>query len=117
MSGPEETSESEAFASDVPLTEIFGSHPKTKILAALLGEPADPVTHFSINEMSRISGVDPDTVEECIDTLLSHDILVETDDLDGENTYKLHDESDVVDDMRRLYDTLFEVVPGSDTDR
>lgn len=116
MGDPDEIDEPESFASNVPLTEVFGSHPKTKMLAALLGETADPVTHFTINEISRISGVDPDSVGEYIDELQSYGIIVETDDLDDEETYKLNEESSTVGNLRRLYDDLFEEVPGQDTD-
>lgn len=113
MSDPEELDDTEAFASNVPLTDVFGSHPKTKIIATLLAEPADPATHFTVNEISRISGIDPDVIREYIDELLAYGIVVETDDLDDEKTYKLNEESDIVADIRQLYSDLSEEFPES----
>lgn len=117
MPDPEEATDSEAFVSNVPLTDVFGSHPKTEILAALLAEAPDPTTHFTINEVKRISGVETETVEEHIDDLISYEIVIETDDLADEetNTYKLNEESPVVSDIRQLYTDLFEAIPESDT--
>lgn len=116
MADPDEMNEPESFASNVPLTEVFGSHPKTKTLAALLSETTDPVTHFSVNEISRISGVDPESVEESISDLQSYGLVVETDDLDDEETYRLNEESSAIGDLRRLYNDLFEEIPGKETD-
>ncbi|MDL5360491.1 hypothetical protein [Halalkalicoccus sp. NIPERK01] len=115
MADSTDPDDSEAFASDVPLTDVFGSHPKTKLIAALLTETADPVTPFTVNEISRISGVDPEMVEEHVEDLLAYGIVVETDDLDGEDTYQLDEESDAVDDIRRLYDDLSGERPASNT--
>lgn len=117
MSDREETTDTEAFASNVPLTDVFGSHPKTAILAALLAEEPDPTTHFTVNEIRRISGVEAETVEEHVDDLLAYGIVVETDDLNDEETetYKLDEENDVVADIRQLYTDLFKAVPKSDT--
>lgn len=113
MTDSTDPDDSEAFASNVPLTDVFGPHPKTKIIAALLTETADPVVHFTVNEISRISGVDPERVEEHVDDLLAYGIVVETDGLDGEDTYQLDEKSDAVDDIRRLCDDLSGEGPAS----
>lgn len=114
MADPKESNDSEAFASNVPLTDVFGSHPKTAIIAALLAEPGDPATHFTANEISRISGVDPDVVREHVEDVLVYGIVVETDDLDDEATYKLDDGSDAVAAIRQLSNELSEEMPESD---
>lgn len=117
MTDSEEPNDAQAFASDVPLTDVFGSHPKTRILATLLGETTDPVTHFTVNEIARISGADHETIEDHIVDLLAYGVVVETDDLEDQRTYTLNEERDVVEDLRRLHTDLFEAIPESSSDR
>lgn len=109
-------SDSEAFVSNVPLTDVFGPHPKTKIIVALLTETVDPVTHFTVNEISRIAGVDSDAVEDYVGDLLAYDIVIETDDLDNETTYRLNEKSGAVDDIKRLSENLSGEMGASNTD-
>ena len=115
MTDTEEPNDAEAFASEIPLTDVFGTHPKTMIIATFLGETTDPITSFSVNEITRISGVDHETVEEHLTEIRAYGIIVETDEPEGERAYKLNEESDAVEDLRRLSDDLFEEVPESNT--
>lgn len=115
MTNTEESDDPAAFVLNVPLTDIFGIHPKTRILAALLSEEPDPTTHFTVNEIKRIAGVDVETVKEHLTEFLAYGIVVQTDHLDEKTkTYKLDEESDVVANIRQLYNDLFEAVPETD---
>lgn len=108
MADPNEPDDPEAFAMDVPLTDVFGSHPKTLLISALLAEPSDPTTHFTVNELARITGLEESTVETHADELASVGVITETDDLEETKTYVLAEGTDIVDAIRRLSDELFE---------
>lgn len=103
----------ESFASNLPLTAVFGTHPKTRLVGALLTRDAEPQTAFSGNELSRITGVEVEAVERHVEDLLELGIVVDTDELD-EGTYELDEGSDVVADLRRLNDRLSERVSRAD---
>ncbi|NKE37999.1 hypothetical protein GWG54_19830 [Natronococcus sp. JC468] len=90
------------------MTDVFGTHPKTKIIGALLTEAEDPVTHFSANEIGRIAGVDADSVEDHVADLVAYGLVVETDELEDRATYKLDEDGQIVDDIRRLSEHLLE---------
>ena len=109
MSDPENPDDPEAFATDVPVTKLFGTHPKAEIVGVLLSATENPSTDFTLNEISRIAGLDEATVEENVRELVAYDVVVETDELE-EPTYELNDETDVVDDLRRLNQQLAEHV-------
>lgn len=103
----------EAFVSNFPLTAVFGTHPKTRIVGALLTENEEPSTDFSASELSRIAGVDEGTVEEHVADLRELGVVVDTDEL-AEGTYRLAEGSDVVADVRRLNDRLAERIFRAD---
>lgn len=105
-SGPGE--EAEAFAESLPLTAVFGTHPKTEIIGVLLTADADPPTHFSINEIERIAGLDTESVEKHVRDLQELGIVVETDELDQAATFTLDESSDIVARIRQLAADLFE---------
>lgn len=109
MSDPDEPIDPEAFAMKVPLTSVFGTHPKTLLVSALLTESPDPETNFSVNELSRISGLDADTVREQVTELQATGIVLETDELKDEPAYKLDDDMAAVDTIETLSDQLFEL--------
>lgn len=103
----------EAFDYNLPLTALFGDHPKTEILAAMLTGDDHPPTAFSANEVSRIAGLEEASVEEHVADLLDLGIVVRADGM-AEGEYELADDSHVVDDVRRLNDDLAEVVFSAD---
>jgi DNA-binding transcriptional ArsR family regulator len=111
MSDSGNADDPEAFTDDLPLTDVFGDHPKTRIISALLSESQDPTTDFSVSEITRIAGVDSNAVAEHVDDLRSYGVIIETDELDDEATYRLDDERAVVADIRQLYEDLFEEMP------
>ena len=103
----------ESLVSNLPLTRLFGTHPKARIVGAMLTGDGEPPTAFSANELSRIAGLEEATVEEHVEDLLALGVVVEADEMaDGE--YELDEGSDVVDDVRRLNDGLGEVVFRTD---
>jgi DNA-binding transcriptional ArsR family regulator len=105
------TDHPEAFTHDLPLTVVFGAHPRTRIISALLSESEDPTTDFTVSEITRISGVVDDAVTEHLDDLRTFGLVVETDELEDQPTYRLDDERAVVADIRQLYSDLFEEMP------
>lgn len=113
MADPGRSDEPEAFVSNLPLTAVFGTHPKTRIVGALLTENADPPTAFSSNEVARISGLDEEAVEEHVGDLLEIGVVVETDEIE-EGAYVLDDERDVIASIRRLNDELAGLVFPAD---
>lgn len=102
-----------AFDDDLPLTRMFGDHPRTAIAAAMLTGDDDPPTAFSANELSRITGLQERVVEEQVADLVELGIVAEADEMAG-GEYELAGDSDVVEDVRRLNDDLAEVVYGID---
>lgn len=94
---------------NLPLTALFGTHPKTLIVGAMSTEDADPPTAFSANELSRIAGLEEATVEEHVRDLQGIGVVVEADELE-DPTYELDEGSDVVADVRRLNEDLAELV-------
>ncbi|WP_394740699.1 hypothetical protein [Natronococcus roseus] len=98
----------ESIVTNIPLTDVFGAHPKTKIIGPLLTEEEDLATRFSVNEIGRIAGVDTESVEDHVADLVAYGLLIETDELEDRVTYKLDEDGEIVDDIRRLSDALFE---------
>lgn len=111
MSDPDPNSpdDAEAFVTDLPVTKLFGTHPKSAVIGVLLSESEDPTTAFSVNEITRIAGLDETTVERTVRELVEYDVVVETDELE-EPTYRLDETTDIADDLRRLNDDLSEHV-------
>lgn len=112
MSDQNGPADSEAFATTVPLTDVFGSHPKTLLVSALLTESPEPETHFSVNELARISGLSDESVREHVEDLQVVGIVRETDELDDQQTYKLEDRQDVVETIRTLESELYGMIDG-----
>lgn len=110
MADRNEPTASESFATNVPLTDVFGTHPKTLLVSALLAQPpeSDPATHFTVNELSRITGLEESTVEAHVEDLESIGVVTKTDELEDATTYVLDEQTDVVDAIRRLANVRFE---------
>ena len=105
-SGPPDDPES--LVSNLPLTRLFGAHPKTRIVGAMLTGDDEPPTAFSASELSRIAGLEEATVEEHVADLLDLGVAVRADEM-AEGEYELDGGSDVVADVRRLNDDLAEL--------
>ena len=99
----------ESLVSNLPLTRLFGTHPKARIVGAMLTGDGEPPTAFSANELSRIAGLEGATVEEHVADLVELGVVVRADEM-AEEEYELADGSDVVAATRRLNDALGEVV-------
>lgn len=108
MADRNEPTDPESFATDIPLTDVFGTHPKTLLVSALLAESEDPTTHFTITELARITGLEESTVETHVAELEATGIVAETDELEDAKTYVFAEGTDAVNTIRRLRDKLFE---------
>jgi predicted transcriptional regulator len=107
MSDEGEYNSPEAFVEDVPLTKIFGLHPKTQILAAMLSDRDDELAAFTTREVSRITGLDEGEFSKHLDELLEYGLVTETtDDMPETGTYQLSHENQAVDALIELNETL-----------
>ena len=109
MADPGPSDDPESLVSNLPLTAMFGTHPKTRLLGAMLTGEGNPPTAFSANELSRIAGLEEGTVEEHVADLVELGVVVGADEM-AEGEYELAEGSDVVAATRRLNDALGEVV-------
>lgn len=98
----------EPFSESLPFTEVFGEHPKTKILGAMLNESDTSLTNFSVNEITRITGVDRETFDEHIDDLLDYEIVVEAGEMDDSTMYDLNDGHAIVEDLLEINSDLID---------
>ena len=108
MADPNEPIDSESFATEMPLTDVFGDHPKTLLVGALLTESPEPTTHFSVNELARITGLEESTVESHVADLAETDVVDETDELEETPTYVLDEETAVGEAIRRIHDERYD---------
>jgi DNA-binding transcriptional ArsR family regulator len=107
MSDEGEYNSPEAFVEGVPLTKVFGLHPKTQILAAMLSERDDELAAFTTREVSRITGLDERELSKHLDEFLEYGLVTETtDDMPETETYKLCHEHQAVDTLIELNETL-----------
>lgn len=98
----------EPFAEGLPFTDVFGQHPKTKILGAMLNESDSSLTNFSANEITRITGIDRETFDEHIDDLLAYEIVVEAGEMNDSTMYDLNDGHTIVDDLMEINSDLID---------
>ena len=108
MADPNEPTDPESFATEMPLTDVFGNHPKTLLLGALLTESPEPATHFSVSELARITGLEESTAESHVADLAETDLVVETDELEETPTYVLDEDTAVGEAIRRVHDELYD---------
>ena len=85
MPETEETG-SETFAEDTALVDLFGNHPKTKILVSLLSEQQDT----NITHLADLAGIHRSTVYEHIDDLLKIGVVEQTREVGGSPMYQIN---------------------------
>lgn len=94
------------YAEDTPLTEIFGNHRETKIVAALLSEKRQAITS---QEVARLAGVRKKTADEHLKNLKRLDIVEIHCQSCEDEKYKLDIDDDTVKDLwdieRRILQT------------
>ena len=92
-------SETEPYADDTPLTHLFGSGARVKIVAALLGEEE---TDLNVSDIARLAGVARSTVYDHIDELRELGIVEHTRNVGDSPMYRFDAESNVGEYVARL---------------
>jgi len=82
----EEETGSEVFAEDTSLVDLFGNHPKTKILVSLLSERQDT----NITHLAKLAGIHRSTVYEHIDDLLEIGVVEKSREVNGSPMYQIN---------------------------
>lgn len=94
-----------SYAEEVAFTDLFGDHPKTKILAVLLGESRD----VNITRIAEMGGMSRSTVYEYVDDLLDLGVIEQTRKVGGSPLYQINRDSDVAKKLAQLEWDLVEV--------
>lgn len=107
------TDDGEGFVENVPLTRVFGFHPRARIVAAMLTDPGDGLEAFTQNELRRIAGLDEAECSEALDALREAGIVERTDGdaLDGPG-YRLPPDRPPTDAVFELNERLTEHFEG-----
>lgn len=87
-----------SFAEDSALTSLFGTHPKTKILAALLSESRD----VNVTRIAELAGVSRSTVYDHLDDLEELRVVEQTRTVGGSPLYQINRNSDVAKKLAQL---------------
>lgn len=95
----------EAFAQGHALTELFGDHPKVKILAALLSESEHDIT---ISDIAKLADVHRTTVYDHLDDLTSLGVVEHTRRAGGSPMYQINYESPIAQHLEKLDLALIE---------
>ncbi|RLM41882.1 ArsR family transcriptional regulator [Haloarcula sp. Atlit-47R] len=103
----------ESFGDEAPLTYLFGTNSRVKILSTLIAERG---RDLSISEIARQSGVARSTVYEHIDPLVKLGVVVHTRDArDGHSPmYQLNEDSDIAVVLYQLEGYALEQLIESD---
>lgn len=89
----------EAYADDTPLTYLFGTGAKVKIVAALLGENG---TDLNVTDIARLAGVARSTVYDHIDELQELGIVEHTRNVGDSPMYRFDMENEVGEHVAKL---------------
>lgn len=99
---------SEAAAEATVLTDVLGSHPKVKILVALLGESD---RDRNPTEIARLSGIDRSTFYEHVDDLLAYGIVEQTRTVGNSPMYGIDRTNPAAEDLASLEWSLLDLAP------
>lgn len=91
--------ELEPYAEDTPLTVLFGSAARVRIIAALLGEDRHDV---NVSDLARLAGVARSTVYEHIDELAALGVVEQTRTVGDSPMYRFDRDSEVGEHVARL---------------
>lgn len=100
-----------AFAEGSVLTRIFGDHPKTKILAALLSEPDHDLNKSQIADEA---GVSRKTVYNHIQELVDLGFVEETRMTGGNQMYQINQDDELTQDLAEFEWNLIDRVADVD---
>lgn len=96
----------EVFAEDTALVDLFGNHPKVKILTSLLSEQQDT----NITHLADLAGIHRSTVYDHIDDLIELGVVEQTREINGSPMYQINKDSTVAQDLGKLEWDLLDVV-------
>lgn len=102
---PSQNADQNSYAEETALTDLFGDHPKTKILAVLLGEARD----VNITRIAEMGGMSRSTVYEYVDDLRDLGVVEQTRKVGGSPLYQINRDSDVAKKLAQLEWDLVEV--------
>lgn len=85
---------SEAYADDTPLTHLFGTPARTKIIAAFLGEKDQDL---NTSDIARMAGVARSTVYDHLDSLEELGVIEQTRTIGDSPMYQLDTDDDLVE--------------------
>lgn len=88
----ETTQEAEAYAEDTPLTHLFGSGARVRIISALLSEDG---TDLNTSDIARLAGVARSTVYDHLDDLRELGVVERTRTVGDSPMYRIDTESPV----------------------
>jgi Fe2+ or Zn2+ uptake regulation protein len=94
-------SDSEAYADDTPLTHLFGTPARTKILSVFVAERGRDLTK---SEVARQAGVARSTVYDHLDELEELGVVEHTRDTQGGQSkrYQLAEDSEIAEYLYKL---------------
>lgn len=108
MSNTTAHTDSQSYAENAALTELFGDSPKVKILAVLLQQGRDT----NISTIADVGGMSRSSVYKYIDDLISLGVVEQTREIGGSPLYQIDKESDVAKRLSELEFALVDVVAG-----
>lgn len=91
--------ETEAYAEDTPLTHLFGSGARVKILAALLGEKDNDL---NTTDIARLAGVARSTVYQHLDDLVELGVVERTRSVGDSPMYRIDPDSEIAESLDKL---------------
>ncbi|MCG1004348.1 MULTISPECIES: helix-turn-helix domain-containing protein [Halobacterium] len=105
MAATTEQTENEAsYAEQTALTDLFGDHPKTKILAVLTAESRD----INITRLAEMAGSSRSTIYDHIDDLQEIGVVEQTRKVGGSPLYQLNRDSETAKKLAQLEWELIE---------
>lgn len=104
--------ESEAYADNAVLMELFGDTPKVRIVVALLSEP-QPGYDYNISELAELAGVSRNTVYRHLPDLAEINVVQKT-RTSGTDRYELNRDHPVIESIEKLQWDLARYLHSSD---
>jgi len=81
------------------LVSVLGDHPKTKILAAFIGNPD---IDFNSTKIADYTGLESETVDEYLDTLRGWGLIEETQQRGNSRQYSLNTDSEAAEVLAKF---------------
>lgn len=87
-----------AFAEHTALVELFGNHPKVKILVSLLSKGHD----INVSQIAVLAGTSRSTVYNHLDDLIELNVVEHTRNVGGSPMYQINRDSQVAKKIAQL---------------